>query len=146
MSIKQINVLFKGLIFILGISGIGLLLIIAPEIASNIVLILFWLTAIPVFLILANLWKISSHLLKETLFSEKNSLRLNRIAYFSLVESTIYALAIMLGFISFKENYPYFFICLFFFFLGITLAVIAALLSYIFKLANQLKKENDLTI
>lgn len=154
MSVKRINLLFKGLILFLGMCGLSLLLIVAPKTAVfltnnlsfNIILGLLWLSSIPVFFILINLWLLSSNLLKESLFSIKNSQRLVYISYASLVESLIYAAALIIGLVMLKGNLPYFIVCLFFFCLGITLAVVASLLSYIFKLGNQLKKENDLTI
>ncbi len=154
MPIKKINILFKLIIVFLGFCGIGLLVVVAPKIglylpdkiSLTMVLIILWLTAIPVMYILVNLWQISSNLLKKTIFSEKNSQRLIRIAYAGIIESFLYGTATIIGFFLFKGNYPYFLVCLFFFFLGIVLAVIASLLSYVFKLANQLKDENDLTI
>lgn len=154
MSVKKINNLFKSIILILGLSGVSLLLFIAPKISyylegsstSLIIKLLFWLTAIPVFYILTSLWKISSDLGKNQVFTQENSQRLVKIAYAGLIESSIYAIAIIVGLFLFKGNYPYLLICFFFFFLGLVIAIISSLLSYIFNMANQLKKENDLTI
>lgn len=154
MSVKKMNYLFKGIILLLGISGFSLLLVLGPKIGlflndgqnKNIIQLLLWITAIPVLFILISLWRISSDLLRETIFSKKNSQRLIQVAYSGVVESVIYGIALMIGLLKYQGNYPYFFICFIFFFLGLIIAVIASLLSYIFKLAGQLKNENDLTI
>lgn len=154
MSVKKINTLFKSIIIILGLSGVSLLLFVAPKISNYlegsstnlIIQFLFWLTAIPVFYILTSLWKISSDLGKNQMFTQKNSQRLVKIAYAGLVESSIYAIATIIGLFLFKSNYPYLLICFFFFFLGLVIAIISSLLSYIFEMASQLKDENDLTI
>lgn len=154
MSVKKINTLFKSIIIILGLSGANLLLFVAPKISNYlegsstnlIIQFLFWLTAIPVFYILTSLWKISSDLGKNQMFTQKNSQRLVKIAYAGLVESSIYAIATIIGLFLFKGNYPYLLICFFFFFLGLVIAIISSLLSYIFEMASQLKDENDLTI
>lgn len=154
MSVKKMNFLFKLIILLLGISGFSLLLILGPKIGSflndgqngNIIQLLLWITAIPVLFILVSLWRISSDLLNETIFSKKNSQRLIKIAYSGVVESVIYGVALMIGLFNYQGNYPYFFICVIFFFLGLIIAVIASLLAYIFRLAGQLKNENDLTI
>lgn len=89
MSVKKINTLFKSIIIILGLSGASLLLFVAPKISNYlegsstnlIIQFLFWLTAIPVFYILTSLWKISSDLGKNQMFTQKNSQRLVKIAY-----------------------------------------------------------------
>lgn len=154
MTIKKINLFFKSIITILGLSGTGILLIVGPRISDyletttfeKLIVGLLWITAIPVVFILFKLWKISSDLLKADIFSEKNSQRLIQIAYASLIESGIYGIGIIIGLFELKGNYPFFLICSFFFFVGLTLSVIASLLSYIFKVAGNLKTENDLTI
>lgn len=154
MSVKRTTYLFRGIIVLLGLGGVGLLLFIGPKINlflndgqnGDIILFLFWLTALPVILILLNLWQISSELLKEAIFSIKNSSRLTKIAYLGIIESLIYAVAILIGLFQFQGNYPYFIICGAFFFLGLIISIIASLLSYVFKLASQIKTENDLTI
>ncbi|MDT2814099.1 DUF2975 domain-containing protein [Vagococcus carniphilus] len=154
MSVVRLNNFFKIILIILGLIGIALLLVVAPlagdylpdDISSKLIQLLFWLTSIPVFAILINLWQISSDFFKNNIFKEKNHRRLIRIAYSGMIESLLYGIAIIFGFFKFQDNYPYFFICLFFFFLGIMLAVISTLLAYVFKLGNQLKDENDLTI
>lgn len=154
MSVTKLNNLFKVILIILGFSGITLLIVVTPLIvdylpddnSSRLIQLLLWLTAIPVFAILINLWQISSDFFKNNVFKEKNHLRLIRVAYLGMIESLLYGIAIIFGFFKFQDNYPYFFICLFFFFLGIMLAVISTLLAYVFKLGNQLKDENDLTI
>lgn len=154
MSVKKINTLFKSIIIMLGLSGASLLLFVAPKISNYlegastnlIIQFLFWLTAIPVCYILTSLWKISSDLGKNQVFTQENSQRLVKIAYAGLVESSIYAIAIIIGLFLFKGNYPYLLICFFFFFLGLVIAIISSLLSYIFEMASQLKDENDLTI
>ncbi|WP_326717515.1 DUF2975 domain-containing protein [Vagococcus jeotgali] len=65
--------------------------------------------------ILTVLWQLSNHLASETVFSKENIKRLSKIAYAGLIESGIYAVA-----------------------------VLSALLAYIFKLANRLKDEKDI--
>ncbi|MGX7024349.1 DUF2975 domain-containing protein [Vagococcus hydrophili] len=154
MTVKKINLVFKSIIIILGVSGLSLLLVVGPKISDYLettsfeylILGLLWVTALPVIFILFKLWKISSDLLKSDIFSIKNSQRLIQIAYASLVESGIYGIGIVIGLVELKGNYPFFLICFFFFFVGLTLSVIASLLSYIFKIAGNIKEENDLTI
>lgn len=154
MSVKRINQLFKVIIIFLGLIGLTALLFLGPKISlfldgtqsGNGIQWLLWLTALPVLFILISLWRISSDLLKETFFSNENSRRLIRIAYAGVTESTIYGIGLLIGLFKFQGNYPYFMICLAFFFLGLIISVIASLLAYIFKLAGKLKNENDLTI
>lgn len=105
---------------------------------------LLWVTAIPYMYILTVLWQLSNHLVSETVFSKENIKRLSKIAYAGLIESGIYTVAFLLGLIFLTANYPFLMICLFFFFVGIVLAVLSALLAYIFKLANRLKDEKDI--
>ncbi len=154
MTVKRINLMFKSIIVILGVSGLSLLVFAAPLISQNleetnlntVIQVMLWITAIPVLFILMTLWKISSRLLNETVFSKETSEGLIKIAYASLIESGIYGVTLIFGLFQLKGNYPYFLVCFFFFFLGLVIAVIASLLSYIFRMAHELKDENDLTI
>ena len=154
MSIQTINRLFKSIIITLGLSVAFCLIILVPQISQflgeevEVVWIqwLIYLTGIPVVVILFALWQLSTSLLKETIFSERNQSHLIKITYAGIIESAIYALAIVIGLFKLQGNYPYLFICFFFFFLGLIIAVVASLMSYIIKLGSQLKNENDLTI
>lgn len=154
MSLKKINLLFKIIIIMLSIIGVGLLLFVAPNIdefliqstTSTLIKIVFWLTGIPVIFILNSLWKLSNGVTTNTVFTNENSRRLVKIAYAGLIESILYAISIVIGLFLLSDNYPFFIICFFFFFLGLIISVVSALLSYIFKMASSIKNENDLTI
>lgn len=152
MAIQKIKGLFRGIILAMWLLGVLFLIILGPKISyymelgyfSTWIQVLLWLTAIPYMYILTVLWQLSNHLVSETVFSKENIKRLSKIAYAGLIESGIYTVAFLLGLIFLTANYPFLMICLFFFFVGIVLAVLSALLAYIFKLANRLKDEKDI--
>ncbi|AQP53924.1 DUF2975 domain-containing protein [Vagococcus penaei] len=154
MNFKKINTLFRVALSLVALLGLGFLLLLAPKMAHyfsiqkyNLFLqLFFWITALPVYYILFSLWRISTDLKHEKLFTPHTQKRLKTIAYAGIGESVFYALLLICGLIFLKANMPFYLLSGLFFLIGIIIAIIATLLFHLFTVAEQLKQDSDLTI
>ncbi|MGY3766742.1 DUF2975 domain-containing protein [Vagococcus vulneris] len=154
MKLNTLSNLFQTLIILTACLGLAFLLFVSPELSSffNIqkyntwLQLFFWITAIPVYYILFSLWRLSTDFKQERLFTAETKKRLKIIAYAGIGESIFYAFSLTCGIIFFKINLPFLILSGLFFFIGIIIAIIAALLFYLFDAAEQLQQDNDLTI
>ena len=105
-----------------------------------------WLTAVPCYIVLYFVWKISDNIGKDNFFSKENAVSMKHISTLAAGDSIFFfagnIIYLVIGF-----NHPSIVLAaLAVVFIGISIAVAAAVLSHLILKAAQLKEENDLTI
>jgi len=103
-------------------------------------------TGIPVYLILYELWNFAKTLNNGIFFTEKNSVRLNKVAKLIIFDITCFLIFVWIfGYLGI--GHPGIIIyALVIYFIGLSFAVSAMIASFLFKEASKLKTQIDLTI
>ncbi|MBO7333790.1 MAG: DUF2975 domain-containing protein [Lachnospiraceae bacterium] len=109
-------------------------------------LIFLWVTAIPCYAVLVLGWKIAANIGNDRSFSFDNAKYCKWISWLALGD-TIYFFAGNIVLMFLNMNHPGIILMSFMVdFAGITITVVAAVLSRLIKNAAELKEQNDLTI
>ncbi len=149
----------KYITIIMGVMGIVLFFYIIPSIGKDAArtypefaylfwpyLIWAWVVAIPCFIALINLWKISYEISKDNSFCRANSKALQFISRLALFD-TILVVTVSIVFFLFNMFHPGFLIASFFIaIIELAISIVSAVLSHWVEKGCKLKEENDLTI
>ena len=159
MNQKSLSKWLKAIIIGMGIIGLVFYGLVVPELGNDLVshypeyingcylwLGLVWITAIPCYIALYFAWKISSNIGKDNSFCKENAVSMKHISTLAAGDSIFFfagnIIYLIIGF-----NHPSVVLAsLAVVFIGISIAVAAAVLSHLILKAAQLKEENDLTI
>ena len=109
-------------------------------------LIVFWLTCLPVAAALVLVWRISGDIGRDSSFSLRNARRMKQISILALGDTAAYVVCAVVLLVL-NALHPG--VALLFFgveLFGVSVAVIAALLSHMIRKAAVLKADQDLTI
>ncbi|MGE7770398.1 DUF2975 domain-containing protein [Viridibacillus arvi] len=159
---KQVSTLFlKVAVVLIGIPILALCIFVVPEIAkfaselfSNIpyikylVLIYFYVTAIPFYFALYQAFKLLSYIDKSKAFSELSVRALKNIKFCAVIITTLYVVGMPLFyFMAELDDAPgIILIGMVVIFASLVIAVFAAVLEKLLKDAVVIKSENDLTV
>ena len=159
MKQKSLSNWLKAIIIGMGIVGLVFYGLVVPALGNDLVSHypeyidgcylwsgLLWLTALPCYIVLYLAWKISDNIGKDNSFCKENALGMKYISTLALGDSIFFfagnIIYLIIGF-----NHPSVILAaLAVVFIGISIAVAAAVLSHLILKAAQLKEENDLTI
>ena len=109
-------------------------------------LIFLWLTAIPCYAALVLGWKIAANIGKDRSFSSDNARYLSVVSKLAAADSAFFFIGNVI-FMFLGMTHPGILIfSLFIIFIGIAIAVAAAVLSHLVKKASVLQEQSDLTI
>ena len=108
--------------------------------------IFLWLTAIPCYMVLVFMWRISAKIGRDCSFCRDNATDLKRIAVITIAD-TIFFFVTNVVFLFIGISHPSIVLAsTVFTFLGIAFAVISGALSHLVLKAAKLQEENELTI
>ena len=159
MKQKSLSNWLKAIIIGMGIVGLVFYGLVVPALGNDLVSHypeyidgcylwsgLLWLTALPCYIVLYLAWKISDNIGKDNSFCKENALGMKYISTLAAGDSIFFfagnIIYLIIGF-----NHPSVVLAaLAVVFIGISIAVAAAVLSHLILKAAQLKEENDLTI
>jgi hypothetical protein len=149
----------RRIVVISAVIGLLLCFVIVPMLGKNLVLmypefghmffpglIFIWITAIPLYIALWNLWLICNEISRDNSFCQENATRLKLISRLSILECILYFAAIILLLFLNLLHPSILLVALFIIFVGISIAVASAALSHLVQKACVIKQENDLTI
>jgi len=159
MERKELTKWLKLVIAFAALLGALLCLIIAPLLGREIAfeypefsymfwpcLIFIWITAGPYYLALYKGWRICQEIENDNSFCHGNVERLKDISRMALIECMLYLAAMVVLLILNLLHPSILLMILFIIFVGVSIGVIAAVLSHLLEKARELKEENDLTI
>ncbi|HHU63711.1 MAG TPA: DUF2975 domain-containing protein [Clostridiales bacterium] len=149
----------KRIIVIIAVIGLLVCFVIAPTIGRNIALtypefeymffpclVFIWITAVPFYIALWNVWLICNEISKDNSFCRENAARLKLISKLSVLECILYFVAIIILLFLNLLHPSILLLALSIIFVGIAIAIASAALSHLVHKAYVLKEENDLTI
>ena len=159
MTQKVLSVWMKIIIVLFAVCGIAIFFVAVPIIGNDFSqsypeysycfipwLVFIDLMAIPCYIVLGYAWKIAQSISNEKAFTTKNSLRLKRVSILALITSLYFFIGNM-TFLLLSMNHPTIFIlsciCIF---IGVSISVASAVLSYLVNKASELQEQSDLTI
>jgi hypothetical protein len=107
----------------------------------------FWLSCVPVVVVLALVWRMATQIARDNSFCQENADRLKWICILAIADTAFYLLGAVVLAVLNRGLQPYLLI-LFggVIVVGITITVVAAVLSHLVQKAADLKAEQDLTI
>ncbi|MFF3099862.1 DUF2975 domain-containing protein [Viridibacillus arvi] len=159
---KQVSTLFlKVAVVLIGIPILALCIFVVPEIAKfaselfpnipyikYLVLIYFYVTAIPFYFALYQAFKLLSYIDKSKAFSELSVRALKNIKFCAVIITTLYVVGMPLFyFMAEMDDAPgIILIGMVVIFASLVIAVFAAVLEKLLKDAIVIKSENDLTV
>lgn len=109
-------------------------------------LVCLWITAVPCYGAMVFGWQIASDIGADQSFTEKNAWRLKAISVLAIIDCC-YFFAANIVFLLLDMNHPGMFLLSFFvIFVGVAVAVAAAVLSHLVKKAAKLQEQSDYTI
>ena len=159
MKQKSLSNWLKAIIIGMGFIGLAFYGLVVPALGNDLVshypeyndayylwVVFLWLTAIPCYIVLYLAWKISANIGKDNSFSKGNAVCMKYISMLAAGDSIFFFVGnivyLVIGF-----NHPSVVLAsLVIVFIGVSIAVAAAVLSHLILKAAQLKEENDLTI
>ena len=159
MKQKSLSNWLKAIIIGMGFIGLVFYGLVVPALGNDLVshypeysdsyylwVVFLWLTAIPCYIVLYLAWKISANIGKDNSFSKENAVCMKYISMLAAGDSIFFFIGnivyLVIGF-----NHPSIVLAaLVIVFIGVSIAVAAAVLSHLILKAAQLKEENDLTI
>ena len=159
MKKKSLSNWLKAIIIGMGFIGLVFYGVVVPALGNDLVshypeyndayylwVVFLWLTAIPCYIVLYLAWKISDNIGKDNSFSKENAVCMKYISMLAAGDSIFFFIGniiyLVIGF-----NHPSVVLAaLVIVFIGVSIAVAAAVLSHLILKAAQLKEENDLTI
>lgn len=159
MTQRVLSLWMKVIIILFAVCGIAIFFVAVPFIGNDFAkgypeyaycflpwLVFIDLMAIPCYIVLGYAWRVAQSILKEEAFTKKNSQRLKSVSVLSLVTSIYFFIGNMV-FLLLSMNHPSIFvlscICIF---IGVSIAVASAVLSYLVNKASDLQEQSDLTI
>jgi hypothetical protein len=149
----------KGLVIAMAVLGMLLCVFFVPGFGKDIVKVnpaltylyypslgFVYFTAIPVYIVLWNAWRIFCNIGKNNSFCFENSTRLKNIAYLASADTLLYVAAAiaLLSMDALGWNALIFIVIIVF--IGFAMAIVCSSLSHLVDKAATLKEENDLTI
>ena len=160
MNQKNLSMWLKGIILGIAVCGTMLCGLLIPMFGKDMVernpefshwfvpwLAVLWIAAVPCYLILYNGWKITVEIAKDHSFCMENAVYLKRISVLSLVDSGYFFLANLVLLFLLNMSHPGVLLGSFFVdFVGVAVAVVAAVLSHLVQKAAELQQEQELTI
>ena len=159
MKKKSLSNWLKAIIIGMGFIGLVFYGLVVPALGNDLVshypeysdayylwVAFLWLTAVPCYIVLYLAWKISDNIGKDNSFSKENAVSMKYISMLAAGDSIFFFIGniiyLVIGF-----NHPSVVLAsLVIVFIGVSIAVAAAVLSHLILKAAQLKEENDLTI
>ena len=159
MKQKSLSNRLKAIIIGMGIIGLVFYGLVVPELGNDLVshypeyssayylwIGFLWLTAVPCYIVLYFAWKISDNIGKDNSFCKENAVCMKHISTLAAGDSIFFfagnIIYLVIGF-----NHPSIVLAaLAVVFIGISIAVAAAVLSHLILKAAEMKEENDLTI
>ena len=159
MKQKSLSNWLKAIIIGMGFIGLVFYGVVVPALGNDLVshypeyndayylwVVFLWLTAIPCYIVLYLAWKISANIGKDNSFSKENAVCMKYISMLAAGDSIFFFIGniiyLVIGF-----NHPSVVLAaLVIVFIGVSIAVAAAVLSHLILKVAQLKEENDLTI
>ena len=159
MKQKSLSNWLKAIIIGMGFIGLVFYGLVVPALGNDLVshypeyndayylwIVFLWLTAVPCYIVLYLAWKISANIGKDNSFSKENAVCMKYISMLAAGDSIFFFIGnivyLVIGF-----NHPSIVLAaLVIVFIGVSIAVAAAVLSHLILKAAQLKEENDLTI
>lgn len=109
-------------------------------------LIFIWVTAVPCYGVLVLGWKIAINIGKDNSFCKDNARYMKHVSYLAAADSALF-LAGNIVFLLLNMNHPsVFLLSLLISFVGVLIAIAAAILSHLILKAADLQEQNDLTI
>lgn len=159
MEQKGLSKLLKGIVLGMGICGLVINGFLIPFLGQDIIssypefsgwyhpwLIFLWLTGIPCYIALFFGWQIAGSIGRDESFTHKNAGRLKKISYLAIGDS-VFFFGMNILYFDLNMNHPGVVVfSLFIAFVGVVIAVVAAVLSHLVKKAAVLQEESDLTI
>lgn len=159
MTQRVLSLWMKIIIVLFAVCGIAIFFVAVPIIGNDFAnsypeysycfmpwLVFIEIMAIPCYIVLGYAWRIAQSISNEKAFTAKNSQRLKRVSLLALVTSLYFFIGNM-AFLLLSMNHPSIFIlsciCIF---IGVSISVASAVLSYLVNKASQLQEQSDLTI
>lgn len=159
MTQKNLALWMKVIIVLFALCGIAIFGIAVPFVGYDLTsrytefshcfipwLIFIDLMAVPCYIVLGYAWKIAKSISQELAFSKQNSARLKKVSILALATSVYFFIGNM-TFLLLSMNHPTIFIlsciCIF---IGVSISVASAVLSYLVNKASDLQEQSDLTI
>lgn len=153
------SVWLKAITLICAVLGLCLCFLLAPMLLDDLAanhtelknmfypgIIFVWITAIPFFAALVEVWLICEEIGRDNSFCVKNALRLRTLSGLGILECVFYTVATVFLLVK-GVNLPWLFLLfLFIIFVGVSAAVGAAALSHLVRKAADLKQDSELTI
>lgn len=159
MKQKELSKWMKAIIFIACLMGLVFCVWVVPSIGHDAVttdpelgfmywpcLLFIWLTAIPFYASLYISFKICGRIAMDESFCAENALGLKHISILSLLECLLYFIAVMTLLMIHLLHPGVLIMIVFIQFVGLSIAIVSAMLSHLIKKASDIKIENDLTI
>ncbi len=160
MTQKNLSIWLKGIILGIAVCGAILCGLLIPLLGKDLIkqnpefahwyvpwLAVFWIAAIPCYLILYNGWKITVKIARDQSFCMENAVYLKRICILSLADSGYFFVANLTLLFFLNMSHPSVMLAsLFVDFAGVAVAVVAAVLSHLVQKAAELQREQELTI
>ena len=159
MKQKELARYLKAVLLFTAVLGVLLCALVAPRLGENMIerypecryllfpyLAFLWVTAIPVYTALWQVWRIVCNIGNDRSFSQENARRLRMVSWMCGMDVVLYIFAAMVLLITGWLRLGVLLAILLVLFVGISLAVVAACLSHLVEKAAALKQENDLTI
>lgn len=159
MTQKSLSKWMKLILVLLGLCGAALFGVVVPVLGLDLKdsnpeyahafvpwLVFILITAVPCYAVLVLGWKIASSIGRDNSFTDANAKRLKYVSILALAASA-YFFAGNVVFLILNMNHPGILIAsVFITFIGISISVAAAILSYLVKKAAKLQEQSDLTI
>lgn len=160
MKQKELAAALKGIVILCLLAGIVLCGLLIPSIGMNVAsgnpevawmfwpcLTALWITCLPVLAVLALVWRIATEIGRDNSFCVKNARRLKWICCLALADTGVYLVGAIVLFALFRGLPPFLLLpFLAVIFVGVAIAVVAAVLSHLIQKAAELKADQDLTI
>lgn len=159
MKRETISKLLKIMIVGMGICGFIIYLLLFPAISREIVnrypefskcflswLVFIWITAIPCYMVLGLMWKITTSVRWGNIFTFINGKRMKKIFFWTVSDTTFFLLGNILLLLLNRSHLSVFILSMGIIFIGYSIAVISIAFAEFLNGAAALQEENALTI
>lgn len=159
MKQRGFSLWLKAITLTCTILGLCLCFLLAPMLIENLTaahaeledmfypgMVFVWITAVPFFAALAEVWLICGEIGRDNSFCIKNALRLRTLSGICALECILYLAGILLLLIKGASEPWLFLFFLFVIFICVSAAVGCAMLSHLVRKAADLRQDSELTI
>ena len=159
MEVKALGKWLKIVLFGIGVCGVFIYLIVFPSLGDSFAyenpefaycfwpwLVFLWISGIPCYIFLALGWKIATNIGKDNSFSKENAKYFKWGAWLAAGDTAYFFIGNIVLLLLNMSHPGITLASMVVSFIGISIAVCAAVLSHLVQKASELKEENDLTI